>query len=211
MLVERDQDILSSLSLHVRLFSLHQIAGYWWSHSTSAPATARRRLSRLVDSGHLKRYRFPVRPLPPLLEPLFVWRPPLPPPDPDALSWKLQSRWTAPPKPTTVYTVTQRAANFFGGRARSHLKRSAQAGHDLGLSAVYLRFREQRPDQAARWIGEDLIAPYRKRQKLPDAVIAASPEDMPELIVEFGGAYGPDRVRAFHIDCKRRRIPYELW
>jgi hypothetical protein len=211
MLADRDLDILRTLSLHVRLLSLKQIATFWWTESPSAIATARRRLSTLVKSGYLSRLRFPIHPLPPLCSPVFTWQPQLPPPDYGAVSWKLQSRWTEAPVPTTVFIATSQTANLFGGRGRGRLKRSFQASHDLGLAEVYLHFRAARPDQAALWIGEDILARYRKKQKLPDAVLARAPENKPQLVVEFGGAYGPDRVRAFHLDSKKKKLSYELW
>lgn len=211
MLADRDLEILCALSVHVRLFSLQQISEHWWPSSPSALPNARRRLAGLVDSGHLERIRFPVRPLPPLDAPLITWSPSLPSPDYEAVSWKLKSRWTEAPKATTTYIATARAANLFGGHARGRLKRSAQASHDLGVSAVYLRFRNERPAEAALWIGEDLLAHHRRHEKIPDAVISTAPENKPQLVIEFGGAYEPARVRAFHLDCKKKRLPYELW
>jgi hypothetical protein len=211
MLADRDLDILRTLSLHVRLLSLKQVATYWWSDSPSAIPAARRRLGLLVKSGHLERLRFPIHPIPALHAPVFTWRPQLPPPDYGAVSWTLQSRWTEQPSPTTTFIATTQAANLFGGRSRGRLKRSFQASHDLGLAAVYLHFRKTRPEEAALWIGEDILARFRKRQKIPDAVIAAAPENKPQLVIEFGGAYDAERVRSFHIDSKIRKLAYELW
>ena len=98
-----------------------------------------------------------------------------------------------------------------GGRLRGTIKRDFQATHDLGVSEVYLRLLETDADSAALWQGEDLISPLRRRQKLPDAVLAPSPAARPRLVLEFGGAYNADRVRGFHDDCAARRLPYEIW
>ena len=211
MLADRDLDILRTLSLHVRLLSLKQVASAWWSEAPSALSAARRRLALLVKSCYLRRLRFPLQPVPPLPAPVFTWRPLLPAPDYGALAWKLQTRWTEPLAPTTVFIATEQAANLFGGRSRGRLKRSSQASHDLGLAAVYLHFRQTRPVEAAMWIGEDVLARYRQGQKIPDAVIATAPENKPQLVIEFGGAYDADRVREFHLDSKKRKLPYELW
>ncbi len=76
---------------------------------------------------------------------------------------------------------------------------------------MYLQFRRSRPQDAERWIGEDLLAPWRRGEKLPDAVLAAAPDARPELVLEFGGAYDARRIEMFHEDCASQMLPYELW
>jgi hypothetical protein len=76
---------------------------------------------------------------------------------------------------------------------------------------MYLQFCRSRPADAERWIGEDLLAPWRRGEKLPDAVLASAPDARPELVLEFGGAYDSRRIEMFHEDCAEQQLPYELW
>ena len=56
-----------------------------------------------------------------------------------------------------------------------------------------------------------MLAPHRRGQKLPDAVIARGAELRPELVLEFGGAYDKARLVDFHADSEERKLPYEIW
>lgn len=211
LLISRDDEILRTLSLKVRLLSLAQVAEAWWEPTPSGQSTARKRLAQLDEAGLVRRLRVPVRPLPPLDAPALAWQAGDPPPDLGAVAWKLQSRWKEGPLATTVFVATQRGANQYGGRLRGRLRREFQATHDLGVAAVYLRMRAAKPEAAEAWIGEDILSPHRRGEKVPDAVLAAGPEKRPRLVVEFGGAYDAARVRRFHEDCAERKLPYELW
>jgi hypothetical protein len=65
--------------------------------------------------------------------------------------------------------------------------------------------------EADNWIGEDILAPHRRGEKLPDAVLADGPGARPRLVLEFGGAYDATRVRHFHQSCLDEQLPYQLW
>lgn len=210
-LVARDDDILRTLALRLRLLSLVQIAAVWWGPTERGLVGARRRLAALVAAGLLRRLRLQLRPLPALDGPTLAWRPGDPEPDCDAASWRLQSRWKESARTTTVYIATKHGSNQFGGRQRGALRRAFQATHDLGVSAVYLRLRASNEEDVGDWIGEDLLAPHRRGEILPDAVLADGPEARPRLVVEFGGAYAAERVRRFHAYCRDERLPYQLW
>lgn len=210
-LVTRDDDILRTLALKLRLLSLEQVAALWWESTERGLVNARRRLAALMDAGMLRRLRLQTRPLPTLDAPTLAWHPGDPEPNCDAVSWCLQSRWTEPARATTVYIATKHGANQFGGRQRGELRREFQATHDLGVSAVYLRLRAISESAVEDWIGEDVLAPHRRGEKLPDAVLAAGPGDRPRMAVEFGGAYSAERVRRFHDYCRDERLPYQLW
>jgi len=207
----RDQEILAALSRRVRLFSLAQIASFWWEGAPSSVPNARRRLAKLVDMGLLAGLRVLAQPLPPLTEPLARWRPGQGEPDLAAVAWQLQKRWSTAPRETPVYVATRRAAGLFGGRARGELRRELQAAHDLGVAAVYLHFLGNLPALAEYWVGEDLLRQYRIGQKIPDAVLAESPRARPTLVLEFGGAYTVRRLRQFHKHCAEDDTPYEIW
>jgi hypothetical protein len=119
LIASRDEEILHTLARKVRLFSLSQLAARWWSDSPSGTTNARKRLRQLLQSGYLQVHRVMARPLPTIEQPLLSWRPGEPLPEFGAVAWKLQSRWTEPLRPLTVYIATGRTANFFGGRNRA--------------------------------------------------------------------------------------------
>ena len=208
----RDTQILLALALKVRLLSLAQIAEVWWNPTDTGRTVARRRLVKLSDSGFLKRLRIHARPLPELTTAVLAWDPGQPAPNHGAVAWQLQSRWSAAgPKLTTVYIATRKTANLYGGRLRGTIKHTFQVTHDLGVAQMYLRLLETDSEAAADWQGEDLISPLRRRQKIPDAVLAETPGQRPRLVLEFGGAYDIHRVRGFHKDCAAKSLPYQIW
>ena len=207
----RDNEILRALTLKVRLFSLEQLAAAWWSPTRSGKDNARKRMSALAELGLVVRVRPLARPLPECLSVLAAWAPGQPQPELSALAWSLQSRWQKPPQATTCFVASKRAASLFGGRGRGELKHDYQATHDLGVSAVYLQFREAAPEREEKWIGEDVLRPHYRKRKLPDAVLASTPSATPELVIEFGGAYDLRRLKAFHKDCQQKHLPYEIW
>lgn len=210
-LTPRDDEILRTLALSVRIFSLAQVAQGWWMPTPAGEANARRRLAALFETGLLNSAHVHARPLPELSHPVLAWSPGHAEPDFDAVSWGLQSRWTKPPRRIAVYFATRRGANQYGGRLRGQIKHELQATHDLGVAQVYLELRAKNPEAALRWTGEDTLRSARKRQKIPDALLHPATPHAPPLVIEFGGAYDARRVRSFHDDCSQRRLPYELW
>lgn len=210
-LTDRDRDIVLTLCSKVRIIALDQVANTWWAGSARATENARRRLSQLVEGGLLKSASVMAVPLPELMRPVLVWRPSDAKPDFGAAAWQLQSRWKSSAKSTRMYLATTRATRIFGGSAPGRIKQEFQATHDLGVTEMFLLVRRQRPELVVKWIGEDVLAPYRRGQKLPDAVIAEQPDTRPELVLEFGGAYDKPRLFDFHCDCEQRGLPYEVW
>lgn len=209
-LTTRDQQILQSLCTKVRVFTLQQLADAWWHDAAQPELLARRRLAKLAEVELVRRHSVSAMPLPPLDTPLIQWRPGQRTPDFGAAAWKAQNRWKESARQTIVYSATSKSANLFGGKPTQKLKSAFQITHDLGVAAMFLTLLRTDPQRASRWIGEDLIAPFRKHQKLPDAVIADSPASRPAMIYEFAGQYPKSRIAAFHHDCARRRLPYEL-
>ena len=212
-LTPRDAALLAALCVRVRLFSLPQIAAAWWPDAADGEAAARRRLRKLAAADLVRRERVPAAPLPPLDAPVIAWRPDDPAPDCGAAAWRLQSRWegVGGPRATPVFVAGKAATKLYGGVSAGRLPAAFQATHDLGVSAMYLRLLGDDPAAADCWIGEDRLAPHRRGQKLPDAVLADGPADPPELVLEFGGSYDKRRVEAFHRDCARRAHAYEVW
>jgi len=207
----RDEALLRALCRNVRLFSLQQIATHWWSRSKHPEAAARRRLRVLEDAGWIVGIRPQARPLPPIESPVAVWTPDETAIDFAEVASHLQRRWLGETCRVQAFVLGPTADRHFGVSRRGRLKYDFQATHDLGVSEMFLNLLAQRPAQAARWIGEDELAPYRKTEKLPDAVLADDPQARPELVLEFGGAYDARRVEQFHEDCASQMLPYEIW
>ncbi len=204
----RDRETMLALVHKVRVLSVRQIAGHWWNGEI---ANARRRLRVLFAAGLFDRVTVLARPLPPLRTPVLAWEPCQPIPDFGHVAYQLKSRWRCrPARQVSAVVATPRAAQLLGGKARGGLKCGSQATHDLGVAAVWLHFNAQNPAWAAAWRSEDLMAHTRRGQKLPDAFLV---DDVGRTfrVVEFGGAYDAERVRAFHEDCARRGLPYEIW
>jgi hypothetical protein len=132
--------------------------------------------------------------------------------DPDfvAISRALQRRWKMPARKVEVFLASQKAAAILGGASLGLVKHLCQATHDLHVSEVFLFYRENRPDQAALWVGEDVVAAECKGVKRPDAFLRGE-HGATFRVVEFGGAYKPDRVQALHEHCVAQNHPYEIW
>ncbi len=203
----RDREILETLALRVPFLSHEQITRTWWPGG--APAVARRRLAALVSGGMLWRAQVTAHPELTLERPAATWAPGAPTPDLGAVSYHLQARWTGTPRPTTIFRATAALARRLGGQG-GRLSHETHFNHDLHMGTLYLRLFRDQPTTAARWVSERDLAAERRHQKLPDAAIRAPTGEI-ERVIEFGGAYNVEHVRAFHEDCERRRLPYELW
>lgn len=207
-LTNRDQEILHAVALQVRLLNLRQLAETWWNGDLP---NARRRLKRLVHAGLLTSVIVPARALPPLEAPLVRWNLGDPKPEFGSVAYRCQDRWRGRAvHPSTVWIATEQAAQLYGGVRRGELKHPAQATHDLGVAAVWLRLKQIAPEWAGAWRGEDQLAHTRVGEKLPDAFIVDA-EGTIRCVIEFGGAYDAERVQAFHADCVARNLPYQLW
>ncbi len=208
VLTRRDHDLLQALCQRVRLFSQRQVADDFWD---GALPNARRRLKQLSTNGLVTRMTVQARAVPVLESPLATWRPGDSEPDFGQVAYRCQSRWRRrPTRPCSAWIATEKAAQIYGGVRRGELKNSTQATHDLGVAAVWLRLRKIAPQWADAWRGEDILAQTRIGEKLPDAFIVDSQEQV-AWVIEFGGGYDSDRVRAFHEDCASRNLPYHLW
>lgn len=205
---ERDRELVETLTLRVRLISPDQAARTWWTSTATGPRLARRRLDSLAAAGFLRRMVVHAHPELELVRPIAVWSPGEPAPAFGGIAYRLQKRWKQPIVQSVVFVATPRAARLFGGRAPG-LKRPLQATHDLHMTTVYLKVLAERPGVAAEWMSEDILAPMRRGEKLPDALVVRFGK--PALVVEFGGAYDAERVERVHKDCVQRHLPYELW
>ena len=207
-LTERDQATVDATVSKVRLLGLRQVADHWWDGDL---ANARRRLRLLVDVDLLKRITVHARTLPAIDRPIAIWQPNQAAPSAGQVAQALQSRWRRRAvRAQTAYIATARAIQLFGGKGRGELKNPLQATHDLGVAAVWLHLDTHDPELADAWKGEDLMADTRRGEKCPDAFIVEDSGDV-RCVIEFGGAYDANRVRAFHRDCSDRATPYQIW
>ncbi len=207
-ITDRDADLLSTLSLRVRILSREQILRTWWHESgPSSPP----RLRRLIRCGLLRERATTAIYVGERLLPLSVWSPEEPSPDFGALAWLLKQRWSSPLKPTTVYFATAHSARLYGGVRLGRVPRAFHVSHDLGVAEMFLALRRRHPAAVELWIDEDRLAPFRRGLKLPDAILATAPSADPIRVLEWGGLYSKRRLLAFHLDCEGRGLPYEVW
>jgi hypothetical protein len=208
----RDEEILEMLSLRVRLASLGQLSRVFWRDAgNEARSLAKRRLRRLIEADLLLRFDATVIRLAPLTAPLLSWSPGLPMPNFGQLAWVLHRRWSASCDRMAIFIATRNAAKRFAGKRRGRIARGFQISHDLGVTEMFLAVRAVTPDLTRYWIDEDRLAPFRRGQKLPDAVISNDVMATPRSILEFGGDYGKRRLLAFHEDAKERATGYQIW
>ena len=200
--------ILKALAVRVRLLSMEQVATWW--NGASPSAAARRRMNQLRDAGYVQASHVVAEPSLELRAPLVAWAPGQPDPDCLAVSHTLCTRWPdCPSSSTTVYRATQMTNNRLGGPARIKPLSDDQITHDLHVSSVFLHFLRTTPELADCWLGEDVLGLAGYRLKDPDAIVRHP--DGSELVIEFGGRYGVERVRDFHDDCVKRGRAYQLW
>lgn len=204
---ERDTQIIETLTLKVRLLTRQQIAQHWWPHTKdrTKPTHA---LQHLLESGFLERFYVNARLLDDLRAPIFAWKPGSPTPDYPALSLRLRLRWKQPSQNLSVYIASKFAGSWLGGKGG--VLHPDQASHDIHVAAVFLQLLRKNPPDAAAWVGEDLRPKAGFRIKDPDAFLEYSGQ-RPTVVVEFGGAYDPKRVRDFHEHCAKHKLCYQLW
>src|SRR5262245_40440951 len=85
----RDIEILSVLSVRVRLLSLDQIQRTWWPQTTTESDACQRRLQRLRQAGLLVNRQVMAIELAEFSTPLAAWEPGRYVPDLGALAWRL--------------------------------------------------------------------------------------------------------------------------
>ena len=145
-----------------------------------------------------------------LSAPIFEWAPGDPEPAFTLLENRCQERWECPAVQTEVVVAGRRALEVFGGSTPGDVKNACQTTHDLHLAEIFLRYREAGLNWREQWVGEDMIAARWEWKKLPDAVLCNKGGN-PVRAVDFGGAYGDERLRDFHVMCATKSLSYELW
>lgn len=207
----RDHEILKTLAVRVRILSLSQIARTWWNTAAQPEVHARRHLNMLRDTNQLFETAVAVSPMLDLRAPVVVWKPGQPQPDLDAAARTLLERWPpVPTRPTSVFAATEATNNLYGGPPSVRTTHPSHVDHDIHVGEVFLRYLREHPALAERWQGEDVRPKSGYRLKDPDAVLEFDGGAYIHVI-EFGGRYDKERVRAFHQDCAKRDRSYEIW
>jgi hypothetical protein len=142
-------------------------------------------------------------------KPLHVWRVDDPPPNFHAIQYQAEQRNLGSVETVTVFLGTWRLAQALGGTC-GHPLNHHSASHDMGVAQTYLHLWRTNRDLALAWQGEDIVAPSRHRQKLPDAILYNRAGE-PTMAIEFIGDYPVERIKAFHDDCASRGLPYEVY
>ncbi|MBK8913001.1 MAG: hypothetical protein IPM64_00110 [Phycisphaerales bacterium] len=208
-MTERDQEILEILTRRVRVLSLSQVAATWWPQTPNGQDLAKARLKELERLGLIRQLYLLARPEPPLNSPIVTWKPGAIEPSFGAVAYQLRSRWTRPARRVLSAIATERAGIRFAGTG-GRTPRASEATHDLCLATVYLRLRTTDSRRARRWVSEAALYEQGEGRddRLPDAVIVTRSG---KTAIEFGGAYPPAKVAAFHAFCAQRGWGYELW
>lgn len=157
----------------------------------------------------MKRFTMLAHPELEITSPAAVWERGDEVPNFGQVSWALKSRWVKPPTLTSFVIATHLAGNYFGGKGGRH-PRPTEWTHDLHMSGVFLRFRQHHPELVPYWLSEDAIRKEAggRGVKIPDALIRTKNF---ERVIEFGGAYGKNKLKDFHAFCEGRGLAYEIW
>jgi len=211
-LTARDDEILDTLTLRIRILTLEQVVRTWWPGYAHGRQAALRRLRELESEGMIQLFEMIAHPELPLEAPVVAWRPRDPEPDFDKVAYQLAARWTLPPIRHTALIATRKMGNHYGGWGGRHPRPTEQT-HDLHMAALYLLKRAGNPAVPRYWLSEEKLRERRKgekhtgRQHLPDAIVARPKR----TAIEFGGAYKVEKLRSFHYYCQGIGLPYEMW
>lgn len=191
-------ELLSALSLRVRVFSVPQIARTWPGAVHS--------LTRLEATGMIYTFNAVVHPELELNSPVAKWRKGEETPDFAAASNALRKRWSNAAVSVKCVIASRSTGRMFGGHGGRYPRESEET-HDIHLAAVYLRFRSSSPELEASWVHEAEIKSERRQRKgkIPDALVENT------RVIEFGGAYKKPKLMAFHKYCEARGYEYEVW
>ena len=204
----RDQEIFWALCVACRVFTLQQILETWWHPESQR---ARKRLKLYRATGLLERYQVQACVLPIMAGPVVSWEPgQRVPRNDEEISYRLRSRWTNQLRTTTVYVASQKLADLHGRSSRYRgLPEALQMTHDIGTAQVYLHYRRNYPELAAKWIGEDSVAKKHNTCN-PDAWILDD-DGFPIQLVDFAGQYSPNRISQLIWFGVNREIGVSLW
>lgn len=230
-----EREVLRALSIQVKYLTVEQVARGWLVADREAECL----LERLAESGLAVRDTIEVYDAPQPTRPLLEWRPGDAPPTQAELAQIAQDlavRWGDRLSPVNVFRASPESANSFGATTVGSENRSSDWSHDLFISEVLLRYRDSRKPDVKNWLGESFVPKLGltiKGMKDPDAFLVV--DGRIERIIEIGGKYTVEHLRALHEHCAgdayhrlqefasnnggrhalrlydKQRIPYEIW
>lgn len=169
-------------------------------------------IERMVEDGFLAKRSGLVRwPLLTLTEPLDAWLAGDPPSwrgDPEAISYRAQSRWWGRgARMRTVLVATPRLAKITGGVATGEIRSPLQLTHDIHLLECLALLS---PAAIEAMEGEDYLRStgWARRKKVPDAMTTIGDA---RFAIEFGGSYGKDRVAEFQDWAVSQNLSYVMF
>lgn len=199
--------LLEALTLKVHVLSLDEVTRTWLANVRRGRTP--RELRLLHEAGWVRLADVLAHPPLELERPLLTWELGEPTPSLSAIAHHIQERFSGTPERTTIVTATAKAAKLLAGF--SVRLKLASLDHDLHVGALYARLVRERPEDAADWLSEDTIAPERRDEILPDAVLRDA-DGRTRRVVEFAGrSYTAARLIDIHNDCAARSISWELW
>jgi len=207
-----DDAILKALTHDVRVLTVGQIGRYRWCGDQPIAGAAEERLLRLQKARLVEVVELLARPELDLSRPEIDWAPHLDQePRFGAISYRLKKRWNALPVPTLVVRATRVASRQYGGYNNGYRLRPDEVTHDIHVGALWMKQSEKSALELF-WTGEGKLRAEGTAQfagRIPDGVLRRPGQTEPVQIVEFGGAYGPAKLRDIHrAFCE---YPYAVW
>jgi len=206
-LSQADHDLMHAAVCCVTQFSSSFAQSYWQVSSIAA----KRRLQKLERRGLLRSRNVLASTPPEIRTPLCVWKPGQASPHCGQVSYEARSRWKAlPVEVKRVFHATDLGRALLG-RMPIKRPRDVQATHDIGLSDCYLAYRRRWPKLTARyWLNESEFSHLRGRHvKVEDAVLRR--DNTVLLMVDYAGAYRPDRVEALISHAQLHHVPIAIY
>ena len=201
MLKETKREIVETLARDVRLLTLEQIAGRWFSGHVDPLASARRNVNKLTELG-LTKTKPAVLTQPDVSAPQFSWMPgKTETPHFGQLANRNRNRWATPPSKTLVVRPSIKAHGIYGGEYR--VVRERETEHDALVANVFLHLNDS---EAKNWILEDSFEPGQFRSKRPDALLMNGTATVIDVL---GRGYGAEKVEAIWNHFQDFRL--ELW
>ena len=205
---QHEQQIVRILANSVRVLTLGQIAGTWWTDTRWGRRRASVAMHQLAAEGWIDVRKVLARAIECFHSPLIEWRPGQERPDFVAASRSLHRRAMSDAKCVQVVLAARRAVIFFGS-GRAPVVKLTQMTHDLNVAALYLHYRKSGLP-GDRWISEDRLPRNWPLKQRPDALLRSESGTLLRA-VEYGGDYPPTRLVELHAGLASIGLGYEIW
>ena len=192
---DQELDLLQTLAERVRLLRRDAFAQFWGEET----------LIRLEQAELVHRSTIRARRPEPRTKPLVIWRPMNPKPNLELLADQRPGRKLGATESVEVCSASKRACSLYGVRGGGLLPLGEQE-HALGVSEVYLSYREHQPRLAQRWSGNKLVPgmPF-------DAVIVKKNGSVERAVKIFTSQPKLETLERLHEECKEWVVAYEIW